>query len=175
MLEPGFGLTFHDLYSSAGLRRADDAFVAWLGHAEAALAARLAAARTEPDSLTRLQESELLIALAPHLEDWLARLFGIEREVAALQAAQHELSPLFACKRQVVQRKALNKYKADVAATFDGASLRAQLEAKFGQPLHGLAGELAFARNVGTWGATEEARAGDIDLALRYAAWAVQT
>ena len=84
MLELGFGLTFHDLYSCAGLRRVDAAFGAWIEHADAALAARLAAARADPAALTRLQESEFLIALAPHLEDWLALLFGIEREVAAL-------------------------------------------------------------------------------------------
>ncbi len=179
MLVPGFGLTFHDLYSCAGLRRADTAFVAWLEHADAILAARLAAARTDPASLTRLQESELLIALAPHLEDWLARMFGIEREVAALQAAQHELAPLFACKRQVVQRKAMNKYKADEAASFNGAALRAALEKKIGERLTSQRGELAFAVRVGEWGraveSEEAAHADDIDLALRYAAWAVHT
>jgi NADPH-dependent glutamate synthase beta subunit-like oxidoreductase/NAD(P)H-flavin reductase len=179
MLEPYFGLTFQDLYSPAGLRRADAAFVAWLGHADASLAARLAAARIDPASLTRLQESELLIALAPHVEDWLARLFGIEREVSALQAAQHQLAPLFACKRQVVQRKAMNKYKADEAATFDGARLRAELEAKIGEPLTTQRGELAFARLVGEWGLAAESdpalHADDIDLALRYAAWAAHT
>ena len=176
MLEPGFGLTFHDLYSVAGLRRADAAFAAWLATSDAALASRLAAARADPATLTRLQESELLIALAPHVEDWLARLFGIEREVAALQAAQNELAPLFACKRQVVQRKAMNKYKADVAADFDGAALRLALEKKIGEPLTGQRGELAFARQVGEWGLAAEhdpaAHAEDIDLALRYAAWA---
>ena len=35
MLEPGFGLTFHDLYSCAGLRRVDTAFGAWIEHADA--------------------------------------------------------------------------------------------------------------------------------------------
>jgi len=179
MLEPGFGLTFHDLYSCAGLRRADDAFVAWLGHADAALAGRLAAGRADPALLSRLQESELLIALAPHVEDWLARLFGIEREVAALQAAQHELAPLFACKRQVVQRKAMNKYKAAEAETFDGAALRAELEKRIGAPLTTQRGELAFANRVGEWGLAAEsdatAHADDIDLALRYAAWAAHT
>jgi NADPH-dependent glutamate synthase beta subunit-like oxidoreductase/NAD(P)H-flavin reductase len=175
MLEPGFGLTFHDLYSCAGLRRVDTAFGTWIEHADAALAARLAAARTDPAALTRLQESELLIALAPHLEDWLARLFGIEREVAALQAAQHELAPLFACKRQVVQRKAMNKYKAVEAATFDGAALRADLERKIGEPLTSQRGELAFAQRVGEWAGDEAKHADDIDFALRYAAWAAHT
>src|ERR1700682_2220022 len=179
MLEPGFGLTFHDLYSCAGLRRVDTAFGAWIEHADAGLAARRAAARADPSALTRLQESELLIALAPHLEDWLAQLFGIEREVAILQAAQHELAPLFACKRQVVQRKAMNKYKADEAASFDGAALRAELERQSGERLTSQRGELAFAQRVGEWasaGVGEDAKhADDIDLALRYAAWAAHT
>ncbi|HEV2686358.1 MAG TPA: hypothetical protein VGW79_06940, partial [Actinomycetota bacterium] len=91
MLKLGFGLAFADLYSNAGLQRLDAAFCAWLREADAALAERVAAARAAPDVLGRKGESELLIALAPHLEDWLARLFSIESEVTALQAAQHEL------------------------------------------------------------------------------------
>ena len=39
----------------------------------------------------------------------------------ALEARHHELAPLFAVKRQFVQRKAMNANKADDAATFDGA------------------------------------------------------
>src|SRR6266481_9566068 len=115
MLKPGFGLTFTDLYSTAGLARVDAAFLTHLVEADAPLAPRLEAARGERYALGRLGESQLLIALAPHVEDFLARLFGIEAEVAALQTAQHELAPLFACKRQVVQRKALNRYKNDAA------------------------------------------------------------
>src|SRR5262249_18168965 len=96
-------------------------------------------------------------------------------EVADLQAAQRELAPLFACKRQVVQRKAMNKYKAEEAASFDGDALRVALEARIGEPLIGLSGELAFARRVGEWGTGEQAHAAEIDLALRYAAWAAHT
>jgi len=175
MLNPRFGLSFEDLYSIAGLARIDAAFASHLGEAESALRARLDAARADPASLGRLGESELLIALAPHVEDFLAELFAIEPEVATLQAAQRELAPLFACKRQVVQRKALNRYKADVAGGFDGAALRDELEHKLGVALQGIPGELAYARQVGEWGRDEAAHADDIDLALRYAAWAVQT
>jgi len=175
MLKLQFGLSFADLYATDGLARVDAAFCTLLAGADPGLGARLAAARAEPDALGRKQQSELLLALAPHLEDFLAHLFGIEAEVAALQAAQHELAPLFACKRQVVQRKALNRYKPEDAEGFDGPALRALLEAKFGEALAGLTGELAFARHVGAWGRDEAAHADDIDLALRYAAWAVQT
>src|SRR6266581_5724217 len=144
MLKLGFGLSFDDLYAGAGLARLDAAFIAHLAAADAALAARLAAERGEPQALGRKGESDLLIALAPHVEDFLAQLFGVATEVTALQAAQHELAPVFACKRQVVQRKALNKYKAEDAADFDGDALRAELEARFGEPLVGQRGELAF-------------------------------
>ena len=175
MLKLEFGMAFEDLHSTAGLARVDAAFCAQLTAADPTLGARLAAARVAPDALGRKGESELLIALAPHLEDFLGKLFGIEPQLAALQAAQHELAPLFACKRQVVQRKALNRYKAEEAAGFDGPALARKLEARFGEPLAGLRGELAFATHVGAWGRDEAAHAAAIDLALRYAAWAVQT
>ncbi len=175
MLTPHYGVTFEDLYSVDGLARVDAAFLTHLEHADAALHARLRAGRADAAALSRLDESELLIAIARHLEDFIALLFGIVPEVSTLQAAQNELAPIYACKRQVVQRKALNRYKADVAAGFDGAALRAMLEPKLGVELAGLVGELAFARAVGTWAQDEAAHEADIDLALRYAAWAVQT
>ena len=175
MLKLAFGFGFPDLYSLTGLQRLDEAFCAWLAEADAAVASRLAAARAAPDALARRDESALLVELAPQLEDWLGRLFGIEPELHALQEAQHELAPLYACKRQVVQRKAMNKYKAEEAAGFDAATLRSQLEARIGASLAEPGGELAFARKVGEWGRDEAAHAADIDLALRYAAWAAHT
>src|SRR5260370_41035497 len=102
MLTPRFGLTFEGLYADAGLARVDAAFVAHLEQADRSLHDRMQAARADPSSLSRLAESELLIALARHLEDFLGRLFAVESEVAQLQAAQNELAPIYACKRQVV-------------------------------------------------------------------------
>jgi len=175
MLTPRFGLTFEAFYADAGLARVDAAFVSYLEQADRSLHDRMRAARADPSSLSRLAESELLISLARHLEDFLGQLFAVESELTQLQSAQNELAPIYACKRQVVQRKALNRYKADVVAGFDGESLRTQLEARIGAPLVGLPGELAFARAVGAWAIDETAHEADIDLALRYAAWAVQT
>ena len=146
-------------------------FVAHLQAADAALAARLAAARANPDALDRKDESELLIALGPHLEDFLAALFGIETEVRALEARHHELAPLYAVKRLFVQRKAMNTHRADVAATFDGAALRRELETALGAPFT----ELGFADAVTRWQQDEAANAAALDVALRYAAWAAHT
>src|SRR6476659_286927 len=155
MLKLAFGLTFPDLYATDGLARVDASFLAFLRAADAGLAERLAAARATQAPLDRGEESALVIGIAPHLGDFVALLFGVGAEVAALQQAQHELAPLYACKRQVVQRKAMNKYKADAAAAFDGDALRAELESRLGTPLQGLAGELAFARGVGAWSVDE--------------------
>jgi hypothetical protein len=70
-------------------------------------------------NLVLKDESSLLIDIAPHLEDFLAHLFGITAEVRA-RGAHHELAPLLRSSGSV-QRKAASTYKAE-AATFDGAA-----------------------------------------------------
>ncbi|MEP7181671.1 MAG: FAD-dependent oxidoreductase [Betaproteobacteria bacterium] len=169
------GVAFADLYSAAGAARIDALFVDHLNGADAALAGRLAAARATPDALDRKAESGLLIAVGPHVEDFIAVLFGIEPEVRTLEARHHELAPLYAVKRLFVQRKAMNAHKADVAATFDGRALAVELEAAIGTPVTGQAGELAFANAVTRWQQDADANAAALDLAARYAAWAAHT
>jgi NADPH-dependent glutamate synthase beta subunit-like oxidoreductase/NAD(P)H-flavin reductase len=175
MLRLAHGLAFSDLYSVEGAARIDRHFVARLAQADAALAARLAAARSEPTTLGAKDESQLLIEIAPHLEDFLADLFGIGVAVQALEAQHHELAPLFVVKRQFVQRRAMNAYKADVAATFDAAALRAELDALLGRHDGVQAYELAFAQAVTRWQQDETANAHALDVAQRYAAWAAHT
>jgi len=175
MWSPTNGISFADLYSIDGAERIDAMFVARLRVADAAIARRLEDARRDPASLDRKAESELLIAVAPHLEDFLAELFGIVPEVRALEARHHELAPLYAVKRQFVQRKAANLYKADAAETFDAAGLRATLEGRIGSTPNVHAFELAFANAVTEWQADETANAEILGVALRYAAWALHT
>src|SRR6185369_2447728 len=125
--------------------RLDRAFLDHLREGDAALAERLIAGRTDPSALPAKAESELLIAIGPHLEDFLADLFDIESDVRTLEAEHHRWAPLFAVKRTFVQRKSMNAHKAEEAGTFDGAALRRDVEARIGAPLSGKEGELAFA------------------------------
>ena len=171
MLNLLHGLLFPDLYQRDGLLRLDAAFVHALEQSDPALCRRLVDAREHCAALTVKQESELLIALASHLDDFIAELFGIQAEVRELSARHNELAPLFSCKRLFVQRKALHKFKPDDAAGIDGMAVRAGLTAMFG----GDFSELAFAQHVASWQADETAHAAGLDLALRYAAWATQT
>ncbi len=94
MLNLPHGLTFSDLYLRAGLLRLDAAFLDALAAADSALCERLREARAHADALAAKDESALLIALAPHLDDFIAELFGIETEVHALSARHNELAPL---------------------------------------------------------------------------------
>jgi NADPH-dependent glutamate synthase beta subunit-like oxidoreductase/NAD(P)H-flavin reductase len=165
------GLVFDDLYRSEGLLKLDRDFLASLQAHDAALHARLLAARAAPSELVSGQESELLLDLAPFLQSYLARLFSIEAEVRALEGRHHELAPLYQVKRLFVQRKAMHKFKPADAASFDGPALERDLARAFGEPFT----EIAFARHVTEWQKNEPAQAARLDAALRYAAWAAHT
>src|SRR3989338_8290885 len=116
-LNLGYGFSFNDLYDRDGLVRLDAAFLDFLEDGDTALHAQLEAARLPAAGLAGKAQSELLIALAPHLEDFLARLFGIETQVQALSERHHELAPLYSCKRLFVQRRAMAKAKPDARDT----------------------------------------------------------
>ncbi|MCX7891776.1 MAG: FAD-dependent oxidoreductase [Burkholderiales bacterium] len=166
-----FGFDFPDLYRRDGLARLDARFLEFLAAADGTLAGRLALARARPASLDAKEESALILALAPHLERFLSQLFGIADDLLALAARHDELAPLYSVKRQFVQRRAAATFKPAEAAAFDGAALEAELARRLG----GEFSEVAFARAVTGWLAREAEHAEDLDLALRYAAWALFT
>ncbi|MCC6210221.1 MAG: FAD-dependent oxidoreductase, partial [Burkholderiales bacterium] len=164
-----FGLQFADLYEREGLLRVDSAFLSFLREFNGELEKRLTAARQNPPS--GKAESDFLIALAPHLEDFIARLFGIETEAQALAARHHNFAPLYAVKRLFVQRRALHKVGPEEAAALDADAAEQALRALFG----GQFTELAYARHVSEWLKDEEANVAHLELAARYAAWAAGT
>lgn len=163
MLELAFGLRFDDLCHHDGLARLDAAFRRWLADRDADLDARLGHARdaTEPPP------SDLLTDLGPRIEDFVATLFGIEAEAAALHAEIVGLAPLAAVKRNFVQRNAVKGHDAVSAAALDGPALRDALERHLGAGFT----ELDFARAVLDW-EQDAARTAELALARDYAAWA---
>ncbi len=100
------GLSFAELYHRDGLVRLDAAFIEHVKSADIGLFSRLVTARRAPDALSDKDESELLIELAPHLEDFVAALFGIGPQARALQERHDVLAPLYTVKRLFVQRRA---------------------------------------------------------------------
>ncbi len=166
-----FGIPFAQLYRRDGLLALDALFLQKLAAADQALCDQLVKFRQDPDALTPKQESTLLIAVGPFLEDFIAELFRIDAEVAALAATHLELAPLYVIKRKFVKRTAARMIGAEEAATFDGAQLRAELEACLGGSFE----ELRFAQRVSEWLEDETAHASQLELARRYSAWAFHT
>jgi len=161
-------LDFRDLYEKEGLERIDALFADALKTSDIALFERLTAARNAPDGLQDKDEAALIIELAQHLEDFIAELFGIRAGIAALRQRQNELAPLYACKRQLVQKQARGK---EIPAEEDGDALSSALEKGFGEPF----AELAFARHVMGWLEDRDAYADLLETAASYAAWALHT
>src|SRR5881628_1231888 len=171
MLKLAHGLSFAELYERDGLARLDAAFLDHLGAAESALRPQLEAARAAA-TLDSKAESALILEIAPHLDDFLAELFGIETEFCTLASRHNELAPLYTVKRQFVQRRAGNKVKPEEAAKLDGPALEAELKKNH---LDGRFDELTFAKKVTHWLAHEAGHAVPLDLALKYSAWALHT
>src|SRR5271155_1637797 len=168
------GLSFADLYDRDGLVRLDRAFVADLAVGDVGLHDRLMTARRDPDAIERLEESNLLVDLAPHLEDFVGGLFGIAAEVRELQARHHELAPLYAVKRLFVQRRAVKGVKEADAAAIDGPGLACELDRVMGvppdEPLPQW--ERRYAEHVAKWLEDETGNAEALGTAQRYATWA---
>jgi len=173
-----YGLDFAELYDRDGLVKLDRAFVAHLGAGDAALHERLMAARADPDALDKKAESDLIVELAPHVEDFLGSLFGIEAEIRELQARHDTLAPLYSVKRLFVQRRAVRDIKEEQSAALDGDALRRVLQPHLGvddfpDTRAGiLAWERRFAEIVSGWLDDEAAHPVEINAAIEYAAWA---
>jgi NADPH-dependent glutamate synthase beta subunit-like oxidoreductase/NAD(P)H-flavin reductase len=167
----GFDLVVEDLYSRTGLETLDRYYLDSLADADAGLHGQLAALRSDPNQLDAKQRANLLIALAPLLEDFLADLFGIRDEVRQLAAHNAELAPLYFVKRNFVQKKAISGVKPEQAAQHDGPALAEELDRLFGEPLT----EDSFTRHIDSWLKDEAHYADQLSTAARYAAWAALT
>ncbi len=167
----GFGLQFEDLYSRDGLVKLDAAFVSWLRTGHVDLHNRFMALRADITSLAHKDASNLFIELSPHVEDFVAELFGIRAETHALAERHYRWAPLYSCKRLFVQRKALRAYKPEQVADVDGSLLEKELETRFTEPFS----ELSYARHINDWMEDEETYKEHLDLAAKYACWALYT
>ncbi|MGH8189153.1 MAG: pyridine nucleotide-disulfide oxidoreductase, partial [Steroidobacteraceae bacterium] len=172
MLSLAFDFSFEDLYSQTGLARLDARFIDYLADVDAGLSDRLRAARSGAVPAGK-EHSELLLALAPHVEDFIVRLFGIETAADALRQDHSDLEPLFRVKRFFVQRRAAHLHPREVAEGLDDVELLRMLALPFAPSSPQF--ELAFARAVLTWEADSAAHATQLRAALDYSAWALHS
>jgi NADPH-dependent glutamate synthase beta subunit-like oxidoreductase/NAD(P)H-flavin reductase len=160
--------TIQELYEREGLVKLDGVFLKELAETAPELHERLLAARENPPVAHTKVGSELVIALAPYVEDFIGKLFDIESDLGRLQSRHSELAPLYAIKRKFVQRKALTGFTVESASEIDGFAVGAELETLMAGPLT----ELSFATHVAKWLENETAYHEHLRVATLYAAWA---
>ena len=170
-LHLAYDLSFEDLYDKEGLDRVDSLFMDHLLLSDGYLHERLIEAQQIPDDLDRKAASDLMLALAPHLDSFLANLFGIHEAVSDLVTRQANIANLYTCKRKFVQRQTVKAWLPEEAETFDGTLLTDKLEKLFGTTLD----QVVFANHVTDWLEDEAKNTEALDLARRYAAWALYT
>lgn len=161
-----FDLSFADLYTRDGLVKLDQAFQHHLNIIDPKLCHTYLQARTLGQG-----NSDLLLQLAPHVEDFIGQLFNISDDIKVLQSKHHYLAPVAQVKRLFVQRLATRKYTPDIAATFNSALLKQQLGSLIKEPVN----QISLAKAIHRWMKDEAHHAHELDLAARYCAWAVHT
>ncbi len=169
-LQLPFDLSFADLYHRDGLLKLDSAFLSQLLERAPDLHTRLVALRASPLSLPVKQRSEVIVELAPHLEDFIGQLFNIGPELRQLQARHTVLAPLYSVKRKFVQRK-VNTFTPEQASAIDGVAIAAEL----GAFLQGPVTEESFAAHVERWLEAPADHLPQLQLASQYSAWAALT
>ncbi|NBO18347.1 MAG: hypothetical protein EBV03_03805 [Proteobacteria bacterium] len=170
MTQFGFGISFEELYTRDGLIKLDAAFVGFLREADVAVHNRLMAGRAEPGALAAKEHSQLMLDAAPHVEQFLAGLFGIQDEVKLLAERHNALAPIYSCKRLFVQRRAAKALKPEEASRVEGPMLLAMLPGLNADDPYF---EVVFSKLVMSWLEKEEEHKPYLEVAARYAAWAL--
>ncbi len=123
------GFSYADLYLPDGLRDLANAFYSELELAEPEIHQSLMEYLSKRGvGYESKVESELLIAAAPHLSRFVARLFHVELEQERQIESVLNQEPVWTFKT-FIARRALKKFPPDAAAKLDAEALNAALEA----------------------------------------------
>jgi len=168
------GFTFADLQKPESLARLDTEFLQLLATRDSATHEKLIAQRSGK-VFAPLEASELLLACGPVLEDFIAALFGIQKEVQAARAATVAHDPVFSFKKLFVLRRARRRLlKKEELESF--AELNAWLSATLLQKgLESSDRELAVARYGEGLLQDEKAEAESIEKLTRWCIRALTT
>ena len=171
MMRLAHGFSIADLYRQESLERLDGIFLQRLALNDGALHGRLLTARSAPDDISKRDESALILAVAPVLEAFLIKFFGIAGAADALAGRHAELAPIYEVKRQFVQRQAAKLIPPEQASQSDGPALLHSLKGRMG----GEFDELAFAKKIIEWQSDRANHSEILETARQYAAWAVHS
>ncbi len=125
----------------------------------------LGSRKQEERSATWMTDSQLIIDLSYLLDEFIAKLFNVEKEIEELKKKHNDFAVIYKCKRLFVQRYALKKYTN--VANID-------ITNKLSHFLTLPTTEKNFAEQVMHWFEDRENHKEEIELAAQYAVWRVK-
>jgi NADPH-dependent glutamate synthase beta subunit-like oxidoreductase/NAD(P)H-flavin reductase len=146
-------ITYSDIYSPESLCRIHQQFGEYLEKTAPSLYS-LYTAPFQNDS-----QSQMIVALAPYVENFVGTLFDIEKEVSKLQGFLRPFDALNHIKQNFIRRYAIKKYGGINPP----------------KPQAIVTDEIEWACQVSEWLKNEEANALALEEAAAYGAWAVLT
>ena len=161
-----FDLEYQDLYTAKGLRIIDEEFQKHLQDCDAELFKAYITAR----NVSNLA-SDIIIKVAPYVEDFIGKLFGIENELLANQKLHNDAAILRNCARTFVQRRVANKLTLDKINGLSSKDMLESLEHYMNAPFD----DITFATKVMEWLQDPEAYEDQIDAAVKYTVWVLST
>ncbi|WP_349967685.1 FAD-dependent oxidoreductase [Wolbachia endosymbiont of Armadillidium arcangelii] len=192
-MQLNFKISFSNLYTRSGLIKLDEAFLDYVKSCDESLFCLLIEAREKAASSlmssqcltlgSRKQEgqipvsatwmtdgchSQLIIDLSYLLDEFIAKLFNIEKEAEKLKKKHNDFTIVYKCKRLFVQRYALKKYADITNINID------LVTSKLNRLLTLPTTEETFAEQVMHWFEDRENHKEEIEIAAQYAAWRVK-
>jgi len=168
-MDLAYNIVFEDLYTNTGLTKIDAEFVKFLAEHNPELHNNFLKLRAGEFFEDKTQ-ANLLIDTAEYLEDFTAKLFGIEAEVIALQAKHNELANLYKAKRLFVQRAAVKYCKPKQVDEIDITKVTADITNIIGE-----FNEVNFANHVAPLIDTPEGNEDTLTTFAQYTMWALHT
>jgi NADPH-dependent glutamate synthase beta subunit-like oxidoreductase/NAD(P)H-flavin reductase len=106
--EFGFNLKFEDFYTQSGLTTINQKFLEFLASIDPALYLEFCSLKNNHFEV--IATSNILIAVARILEQFLIEAFAIQHENQALQARHIRLNKIYEVKREFIQRRIVKQY-----------------------------------------------------------------
>jgi len=107
-LQLNFDLSFEDLYNLDGLRKVDAYFIEKLLKIDPILCNRMLDARDHPNLLYKSDESNLILEIAPVLEQFIIDLFDISNPIEQYHAEHEKLNIIYKCNKSLIQKHVMN-------------------------------------------------------------------
>ncbi|QKX03249.1 glutamate synthase subunit beta [Wolbachia endosymbiont of Litomosoides sigmodontis] len=115
----------------------------------------------------QMTDSQLIIDLAYLLDEFIAKLFNIKKEIEELKKKHNDFAIIYKCKRLFIQRYALKKYTDTTNIDIDHVTSKLNLFLALPTT------EKKFAEQVMNWFEDRENHKDEIELAAQYAVWKV--